>query len=63
MDEGKGGDQEEAGEDGRQAGLQLPQLPQLLTCVSKPDYSTSTASSFDQRILVNSATFTLDYID
>ena len=24
---------------------------------------TSTASSFDQRILVNSATFTLDYID
>ena len=38
MDEGKGGDQEEAGEDGRQAGLQLPQLPQLLTCVSKPDY-------------------------
>ena len=38
MDEGKGGDQEEAGEDGRQAGLQLPQLPQLLTYVLKPDY-------------------------
>ena len=53
MDEGGGGDQEEAGEAGRQAGLQLPQLSQFLNCVAQglfleyltPDVNTTTATS------------------
>ena len=53
MDEGGGGDQEEAGEAGRQAGLQLPQLSQFLNCAAQrffleyltPDVNTTTATS------------------
>ena len=47
MDEGKGGDQEEAGEVGRQAGLQLPQLSLLLISISAIELNTSTISPSD----------------